>query len=219
MSNITLKKCENHEEHELFRQVVNEHHSYIKHTRTPTRRINWLVYEQPTNNLIGAIGINSATLNLSARDSMLECSNEEKLKVLKNFGNNYRFALIKENITIKNAGSQVLKAFRDEAKKEWKSKYGDDLLGIETFVKPPWNGTVYKADNWEQLGMTSGWTGSRLPLTLIPKRFHKQYLKEFKLKHNTNRKVSFEKTDKKIIFFKSMVDDLQVKVQDILKKL
>lgn len=213
-----LRKCEQPEEHALFKRVVNEHHRYIQHTRTPTRRINWLIYEQSTNNLIGAIGINSATLNLSSRDKLLNCSNEEKLKILNNFGNNYRFALIRENITIPNAGSQVLKVFREEARKEWKNKYGEDLLGIETFVKPPWSGSVYKADNWQELGMTSGWTAKRLPLKLLPVKYHKKYIKKFKLLTQSNRSVDFQKTEPKIVFFKPLVRNLQQKIRTILEQ-
>ena len=37
---------------------------------------------------------------------------------------------------------------REVGAKRWKEKYGDDLMLIETFVKPPWTGSVYKADNW-----------------------------------------------------------------------
>lgn len=203
---IKLQECKTPEDRETFKNVVNNHHSYIKHKMTPTRRVDFLVYEQESKNLIGAIGLNSATLNLGARDKALGLNNQNKKKKLLNIANNYRFALIKENITIQNAGSQILKALRHDGAKVWKRKYGNKLVGIETFVKPPWTGSVYKADNWLDLGLTKGWTGSRLPLKLIPEHLHEKYIEKFKKDSGSDRSVHFEKTEPKLIFFKALDD-------------
>ena len=39
----------------------------------------------------------------------------------------------------------TLKLLRTVGANRWESKYGDQLVLLETFVKPPWTGTVYKA--------------------------------------------------------------------------
>ena len=59
-------------------------------------------------------------------------------------------------VSIKNAGTQILKQLRQRAPIEWKNKYGDDLTHIITFVAGGNNGAVYKADNWEFIGKTAG---------------------------------------------------------------
>jgi len=59
---------------------------------------------------------------------------------------------------IKNLGTQVLKVWRNKVVVDWKEKYGDNPIGFETLVRPPLTGSVYKADNWELVGMTKGFT-------------------------------------------------------------
>lgn len=201
---IILKECKNPQDRQIFRDVINKHHSYVKHKMTPTRRVDFLAYEEESKNLIGAVGLNSAVLNLGERDKVLKLNNNNKKKRLLNIANNYRFALIKENITIQNAGSQVLKALRERGATVWKRKYGNKLIGIETFVKPPWTGSVYKADNWFGLGETKGWEIKRLPITLIPKNNQAKQIKQFKKKYNTKNLLKFKKTEPKLIFFKPL---------------
>jgi hypothetical protein len=69
--------------------------------------------------------------------------------------NNRLFRL--ENNT-KNLATQVLKVWRKQVVKDWKSKYGDTPIGFETLVRPPLTGACYKADNWKLVGMTKGYT-------------------------------------------------------------
>ena len=63
----------------------------------------------------------------------------------------------------------ALKLLRTDGAERWKSKYGDTLVLIETFIKPPWDGGVYKADNWLDVGMTKGHSISKVPLALWKK--------------------------------------------------
>jgi hypothetical protein len=58
--------------------------------------------------------------------------------------------------SIKNAGTKILKELRKIAPLAWKEKYGDELNHIITFVAGGNNGAVYRADNWEVVGMTAG---------------------------------------------------------------
>lgn len=93
--------------------------------------------------------------------------------------NNSRFCLIQQNATLKNLGTMVLKQLRVEGAKRWKSKYGQDLVLIETFVQPSRtdeyngqkarNGAIYLADNWKEIGQTSGNSIKKCPLLLWQK--------------------------------------------------
>ena len=87
----------------------------------------------------------------------------------------------------------VLKQLRKEAPVEWERKYGDKLEYLITFVGGGHNGAVYKADNWEIIGETSG----------LPK--HKSV--SMKWDCGDEIKEKFVKPDgenKKIIFFKKL---------------
>ena len=71
------------------------------------------------------------------------------------FLNNNVFRIV-EHTGDKNLGTKVLKLFRQALRIDYKDKYDTILHGIVTFVEPPRSGAIYKADNWENLGMTQG---------------------------------------------------------------
>jgi len=90
--------------------------------------------------------------------------------------NNSRFCLIQKNITIKYAGSQVLKQLASVGAKRWNEKYGQPLVLLETYVQPDRadeyqgsksrNGAIYRASNWVEVGMTTGHSIRKGPLAL-----------------------------------------------------
>jgi hypothetical protein len=57
---------------------------------------------------------------------------------------------------IPNLGTRILKELRHHAPIEWAKKYNNELKHIITFVGANKNGAVYKADNWQEIGYTSG---------------------------------------------------------------
>lgn len=157
-------ECKSSSETKIFRHTINTFHSYMDYKDTCNRRINWNVYETSTGNLVGALGINSAILSIQARDSWIGWNTVTKRLHLNKLANNYRFAIIRENVTVPNIGSQMLKALRYIGPIAWKTRYGDELVLLETLVKPPWTGAVYRADNWIYVGMTKGVSFSKAPL-------------------------------------------------------
>jgi hypothetical protein len=56
----------------------------------------------------------------------------------------------------KNIGTKILKKFRNQIAIDYKDRYESPLRGLVTFVEPPRTGSIYKADNWEYLGLTQG---------------------------------------------------------------
>lgn len=171
---IFLEECKTQSQNELFGRTIDKYHSYVKHVTPPQRRINWNIYETETGNLVGAIGMSSCVLALNSRDGWIGWNKEQRMKNSNSVANNYRFCLIKNNITIKNIGTMALKLFRQHGRTRWKEKYGDELVMLETFVQPKIDGddanqrtgAVYLADNWIEVGKTSGNSISKAPLTL-----------------------------------------------------
>jgi hypothetical protein len=165
---IIFDECDNPTKNKIFRDTINSYHSYMKAKDTCNRRINWLVHETVSGNLIAAVGINSAILAMAERDKFIGWHGNKTLRLagLNKLANNYRFCLIRDNLTIKNAGSQVLRKMRILGAKIWNRKYGDELVMIETLVHNDWSGSVYLADNWRFVGMTLGVSFSKAPLKL-----------------------------------------------------
>jgi hypothetical protein len=73
----------------------------------------------------------------------------------------------------KNIGTKILKTFRLRVLRDYGERYGTKLLGLVTFVEPPRTGAIYKADNWNCLGLTQGISVSRRGKDWM----EKQYLK------------------------------------------
>jgi hypothetical protein len=144
----------------MFRHIINTYHTYKPWKPSPGRKICWLI-EDSGSEVLGAIAVHSATLTIKPRDQFIGWSQVQKLRNLNKVANNYRFALKGHGI-----GSQVLALMEREARREWKKRYGDPLVLLETFVQPPYEGTTYKAANWTLVGMTKGCAVRRAPVSL-----------------------------------------------------
>ena len=85
----------------------------------------------------------------------------------------------------------VLKQLREQAPIEQKKKYGDKLKYLITFVGGGHDGAVYKADNWEVIGETSGLPTHK---SVSMKWDNNDKIKEKLVKPNgENRKIIFFK--------------------------
>ena len=150
--NVKLLLVCNKTMRDIAQHIVEHHHSYVPTFKSVGRRIDWLI--EIDGKIVGMIGIGSSTYP-PCKDILnyLSMSKSEYKEMFNNIANNWRFCM-RENI--KNAGTQILKQLRINAPIEWKNKYGDDLKYLITFVGGGHNGAVYKADNWECIGSTSG---------------------------------------------------------------
>jgi hypothetical protein len=183
-ADIYLVECSIPSENKIFRDTINIHHSYVRYKDSPTRNIRWLAYESISGNLVGAIGLSSAVIAVSARDNYIGWDNETKMRNLGKLANNSRFCLIRDNFTIKNVGSMTLKQLRIVGAKRWLEKYNQPLIMLETFVLgnretnfggyDTRSGSVYLADNWINVGMTKGNSIRKAPTLLWQKESGKR---------------------------------------------
>lgn len=224
---VYLIECTTPSENKIFRETIDKYHSYVKYKDSPTRNIRWLVYESVSGNLVGAIGLSSATIAVAKRDEYIGWDNITKMKNLGKLANNSRFCLIRANFTIRNIGSMTLKNLRIVGSKRWKEKYNEPLILIETFVQPERgeeldgkmtrNGAIYLADNWINVGMTSGASIRKTPLKLwaketgergrLARENPEECLKQYAgyLGEHNGSGFSVTKSPKKIILIKPLV--------------
>ena len=136
----------------FIKETIKEFHSYVPSVSSVGRRIDWVVFND--DKPIGMIGIGSSVYP-PPKDILkhTKLSIKEYKNKFNSFANNWRFCMREK---IRNAGTQILKELRRQAPLYWKQKYNDDLLYLITFVAGGNNGAVYKADNWTQIGQTSG---------------------------------------------------------------
>ena len=137
---------------ELVKSIIVNHHSYVPTTASVGRRIDWLIQYQ--DRIVGMIGIGSSVYP-PPKDLLryLNTTKSDYKSIFNTLANNWRFCMSER---IPNLGSKILKELRYHAPIEWKKKYNNDLTHILTFVGGGHNGAVYKADNWTNIGQTSG---------------------------------------------------------------
>ena len=98
----------------------------------------------------------AAALHLAARDRWIGWSDEQRRRRLALVVNNVRFLLLPER-TVPNLGSAVLSRVLARLSDDWQARYAHPVLVVETFVDPQrFQGTVYQASGWSELGRTKG---------------------------------------------------------------
>jgi len=179
----------NVQQKEMVKNIIEKHHSYVPSSKSVGRRIDWLIKFE--NRVVGMIGIGSSVYP-PPKDILnyLNISKTEYKAIFNTIANNWRFCMTEK---IPNYGTKILKNLREQAPIEWKKKYGDELTCIITFVGGNKNGTVYKADNWSEIGFTSGLPQHK---SVSMKWHKKEELKELFVKPTGD--------NKKIIFIKKL---------------
>lgn len=158
---IYLDIIKSEKELQIFKRIVRDYHSYKQGGNYAGRQINWFIRNVETDEIFGCIGIGSAIYVLKARGDFIGWKGltypsvcTEKQQNLNKIANNWRFTLMPN--APKNAATKTLSLLCKEATKEWKQKYGDKLVLLETLVEPPHTGLIYKAAGWVCLGKTLG---------------------------------------------------------------
>ena len=99
----------------------------------------------------------AAAKHLRLRDAWIAWTCEQKRRRLALLANNARF-LILPGYSVPNLATRVLRLTLDRLSADWEARYGHPLAALETFVDPAqFQGTLYRAGGWVELGMTTGW--------------------------------------------------------------
>ena len=117
------------------------------------RQIIYKIFQD--GNFVGAIAGGSATMHLPNRNEYFG----DKFELNKIINNTFFHLTSHED---KNLGTKVLKLFRQQCPKDWEERYKDSVIGFETLVELPRSGSMYKADNWDYVGTTKGYTCKRI---------------------------------------------------------
>jgi hypothetical protein len=92
------------------------------------------------------------------RDRFIGWSAEQRQSNLGLIANNSRF-LILPWVKVPHLGSWILGQVAKRMTQDWQTKYGHPVVLLETFVeRERFRGTVYRAANWQPVGVTAGRT-------------------------------------------------------------
>ncbi len=140
-------------------RLLDEHH-YLGSLKPVGERL-YYVATDASGRWLAILVFSAAAKHLRARDQWIKWSNEQRRRRLSLITNNCRF-LVLPDCSVPNLGSRILRLTLDRLSADWQSRYGHPILVVETFVDPDhFQGTVYTANGWEELGETDGWGRQR----------------------------------------------------------
>jgi hypothetical protein len=142
------------EERERFMRVLKRHH-YLGDIQPVGEQILYVAVSR--NGGWRALLVFCAAANhLRHRDAKIGWTNEQRRRRLALIANNARF-LILPDYTVPNMATRVMKLALERISADWQERYSHPLAVVESFVDPDlFQGTVYKAGGWLELGLTQG---------------------------------------------------------------
>lgn len=105
--------------------------------------------------VIGGLSVSAPARRLSARDAWLGWSDGKRGAQLEGIVCNSRF-LIMPGVAVKNLASHALGLLVRRIAADWRQRYGISPWLMETYVEATRAGTVYRAANWIEVGLTRG---------------------------------------------------------------
>ena len=162
LGRIDLKQVQTEQERRWFRELIGRYH-YLGHAVPMGAHVRYLVFaSEPQEAIVGCVQFSSASWHLAARDRWIGWDEAARVRNLCHAINNSRFILMPW-VRVKNLGKRVLSLALRQVADDWQERYGVRPLLAETFVDPVrFAGTIYRAANWIDLGMTTGRGRDRL---------------------------------------------------------
>ena len=140
-------------------KLLNRHH-YLGSLKPVGERLHYVATDA-SEHWVAILVFSAAANHLRAREEWIGWSNEQRRRRLSLITNNCRFLLL-PGYEVPNWGSRVLRLTLDRLSADWQAHYGHPILAVETFVDPDqFQGTVYTASGWIELGKTDGWGRQR----------------------------------------------------------
>jgi len=138
-----------------MRQILKEWH-YIPRQEVYGRRVYTLWYDGIPENLVAiVIFCNPQAVYLPDREKFIGWDERQrKARLNKNVADEVRF-LVLPHVRVKNLQSKILARACKLARKEWRERYGDNLVLITCFVDPKlYSGHSYRGAGFKLIGYT-----------------------------------------------------------------
>jgi hypothetical protein len=108
------------------------------------------------NRPLACLVFGAAAWKCQDRDQFIGWTAQQRQKNLALVANNTRF-LILPWVKVPDLGSWILGQIARRIGRDWQAKYGHAVVVLETFVEQQrFRGTVYRAANWQRVGVSAG---------------------------------------------------------------
>jgi hypothetical protein len=148
--------------------LVEQFH-YLRSSRIVGRQIKYIAFYD--NQPIACLGWGDCAWSQSARDNWIGWTDKQRSRNRHLIVNNCRF-LILPWVRVPNLASWLIAKCSNSLVSDWYDQYAIRPVLLETFVDSSlFFGTCYKAANWAEVGLTSGYSkvGSRHHNSQTPK--------------------------------------------------
>jgi hypothetical protein len=143
------------EERRRFQRLLCKHH-YLGGLKAVGEQLYYAAVDAQ-GQWLALLLFSAAARHLKHRDQWIGWTRVQRDRRLSLVVNNSRF-LILPQAHMANLGSRVLRLTLDRLSADWQARYGHPVLVVETFVDPEqFQGTVYTANGWQEVGLTDGW--------------------------------------------------------------
>jgi hypothetical protein len=150
---IHLKQVRRTCSEKLFNSLISEHH-YLGYTQPVGEHLKYMAFSN--SRPIACLAWSSAPWYIGARDRFIGWSPETRQENLHLIINNTRF-LVLPWVRVPHLASYLLALSRRSVPLDWQRVYNHPVHLLETFVDTErFQGTCYKADNWQYCGKTTG---------------------------------------------------------------
>jgi hypothetical protein len=151
---VKVRPVESGKERERCLRLLEKHH-YIGALQPVGEQMFYVAYG-PRNVWRAVLVFSAAAKHLAPRDQWIGWNPEQRRRRLALVVNNARFLVLPRS-HVPNLATRVLRLTLDRLSDDWDKRYGHPLAVVETFVDPQlFQGTVYLAGGWEELGPTKG---------------------------------------------------------------
>lgn len=151
---LQIERLDTSEQRERAQALLQEHH-YLGGIQAVGEQMHYAVADAQ-GEWVAVLIFAAAALHLRPRDAWIGWSDEQRRRRLAFVANNVRFLLLPHR-TVPNLGSAALSRVLARLSHDWQARYEHPVLIVETFVDPErFQGTVYRASGWTELGRTKG---------------------------------------------------------------
>ncbi len=150
---LTIKMVRHTRDEKIWDILVGQYH-YLGHTPIVGSYLKYMAWLD--DRLVACLGWGSAAWKVQSRDRFIGWNEKTRQQNLAAVVNNVRF-LILPWIRVDHLASKVLAANIRMLKQDWQQYYNQPVVLLETFVETNrFQGTCYKAANWQMVGYTTG---------------------------------------------------------------
>lgn len=154
LDRVQVRLVEDHER-PRFQALLAKHH-YLGRIKPVGERLCYVALDE-AGQWLALLVFNVAAKHLKHRDQWIGWTPQQRDRRLRLVTNNSRFLLLPQR-TVPNLGSKVLGLVLARLSQDWQERYGHPVVVVESFVDPEqFDGTLYRAQGWEELGTTDGW--------------------------------------------------------------